>query len=125
MQASAKEISKITSAEIVELRSLDNPPEPVKLVMNSLLVLFDEEPVGWDAARDFLKDPNFKSRLTEFDCQGVSDDVIAHVEEYTYEKFYDPNNIFKYSLLGAKIAHWILCTVEYAKMCKMIAERNQ
>ena len=120
MQASDDAINSITRNQIAELKSLSNPPEAVKQVTYALLVLFDSESLDWISAKKFISNPSFKSMLTNFDKENVSDYTINKVDEYASLDFFQPNNVAKVNMAAAQIAHWIMCVVEFVKMSKLM-----
>jgi hypothetical protein len=49
------------------------PAEAIKKVMNALLILFDADSIDWITAKKFISNPSFKSMLSNFNKENVSD----------------------------------------------------
>ena len=82
MQAADDAIISINRNCIAELKALINPPEAVKQVMYALLILFDTDLIDWASAKKFISDTNFKTKLTNFNRENVSDFIINKVDAY-------------------------------------------
>lgn len=67
------EVGGLTEADLVEVRSYNNPPERVKLVMMAVCILFDA-PTDWRSAQRLLGEtsPKLLERMVAFDVRSVS-----------------------------------------------------
>jgi len=64
-------VKSIKKQHLVEIRSMGNPPTPVKLALESICLLLGENAQDWKAIRSVIVRENFISTIVNF----VTDDI--------------------------------------------------
>jgi len=64
-------VKSIKKQHLVEIRSMGNPPTPVKLALESICLLLGENAQDWKAIRSVVVRENFINTIVNF----VTDDI--------------------------------------------------
>lgn len=123
--ASLKNLSK---TDIVEVKSMRNPPEGVKLVMAATCIMFslppkmvaDPNKVGkkipdyLEQSAKLLSDPSkFMDMLLTYDKDNIQDAIIAKIEPYIEKKEFTPDNVARVSKACTSICMWARAMYTY------------
>lgn len=65
-------VQSIKKQNLVEMRSLTNPPQPVKLACESICLLLGEWTTDWKVIRSILLRENFISMIVNFSTDNIS-----------------------------------------------------
>ncbi|XP_050421392.1 dynein heavy chain, cytoplasmic isoform X3 [Adelges cooleyi] len=118
-QQAVKEIKK---QQLVEVRSMANPPAVVKLALESICLLLGENASDWKSIRAVVMRENFiNSIVTNFSTENISDDVRKkmHINylnnpDYTFEK------VNRASMACGPMVKWAIAQVSYADVLKRV-----
>ncbi|KAK3912297.1 Dynein heavy chain, cytoplasmic [Frankliniella fusca] len=118
-QQAVKEIKK---QQLVEVRSMANPPAIVKLALESICLLLGENASDWKAIRAVVMRENFiNSIVSNFSTENITDDVRQKMHDkylsnpdYTFEK------VNRASMACGPMVKWAVAQVQYADMLKKV-----
>ncbi|BES93792.1 dynein heavy chain [Nesidiocoris tenuis] len=118
-QQAVKEIKK---QQLVEVRSMANPPAVVKLALESICLLLGENATDWKAIRAVVMRDNFiNSIVNNFSTENISDEVREKMHtrylsnpEYTFEK------VNRASMACGPMVKWAVAQISYADMLKKV-----
>ncbi|XP_075232643.1 dynein heavy chain, cytoplasmic isoform X3 [Lycorma delicatula] len=118
-QQAVKEIKK---QQLVEVRSMANPPPIVKLTLESICLLLGESASDWKAIRTVVMRENFiNSIVSNFSTENITDEVREKMHsrylsnpEYTFEK------VNRASMACGPMVKWAVAQVSYADMLKKV-----
>ena len=86
-------VKMIKKQNLVEIRSMSNPPPIIKMALESVCLLLGENATDWKAIRGVIIRDNFISTIVNFDADDISDHVREQMKarylsnpDYTYEK---------------------------------------
>ena len=65
-------VKSIKKQHLVEIRSMGNPPNPVKLALESICLLLGENATDWKAIRSVIMCENFISTIVNFSTENIS-----------------------------------------------------
>ena len=65
-------VKGIKKQHLVEVRSLNNPPEVVKVALESICTLLGERDVDWKSMRQIIMRDNFIPSIVNFDTEKMS-----------------------------------------------------
>ena len=127
--ASEKYVSSLTQVlalaekDIIELRSYNSPPGLVRIVVESVCVLFDVDK-SWKAARKFIadKDVPMLDRVEMFNLDGVSQDTFEELHTYVSLPNFKPAAVEQVSQAAKSICEWVLAVHGYALATKEAKE---
>lgn len=114
-------VQSIKKQNLIEVRSMTNPPAPVKLAMESICLLLGEPSNDWKSVRSMIVGENFISTIVNFNSENLSDNIRRQMREkylknpdYTYEK------INRASSACGPLVKWACAQLNYADMVRQI-----
>lgn len=131
-------LQTLTSQDVTLLRSMRNPPNGVRVVMEGVCIMKDIKPervqnpngVGmmedfWTPSKRILADMKFLESLINFDKDNIQPRVIQKLQErvLTNEEF-DPERIKSVSSACEGMCKWILAIIDYDKVIKVVAPKR-
>jgi dynein heavy chain 1, cytosolic len=82
-------IKRIKREDLVERRNLPNPPPLVKLALEGICLLLDQETLDWKTIRGVIIKEDFINTIIQFKTENVQEDIRARYgsnTDLTYEK---------------------------------------
>ncbi|KAF8071068.1 Dnah1 [Scenedesmus sp. PABB004] len=133
LDAAVASLKNLSRNDVVEVRSLQNPPGGVKLVMEAACILLDEKPkmrddpakMGaragrararrrkkvpdyWDASKRLLSDATkFLDSLLTFDKDNIPEAIIRRIEPFMASEEFTPEAVAKVSKACTSICMWV------------------
>jgi len=86
-------VKSIKKQHLVEIRSMGNPPTPVKLALESICLLLGENAQDWKAIRSVIVRENFINTIVNF----VTDDITYVLQLIYYLVYFILLNYLRYS----------------------------
>jgi dynein heavy chain 1 len=65
-------VKSIKKQNLVEIKNLNNPPQGVKLTLESICLLLGEETTDWKSIRSIMMRDNFISTIVNFNTDDVT-----------------------------------------------------
>lgn len=99
----------MTKDSIVELKSFNQPPDAVALVMEPVMILTGKDK-DWKTAKAEMSDANkFLTMLKEFDVSKVQEKTLTKIRRtYFSKKDFNPDFIGGKSKPAGNLCSWIL-----------------
>lgn len=82
-------VKGIKKAQLVEVRSMQSPPAPVKLAMESVCLLLGENTTDWKAIRAFMVRDDFIQKILQFDTESVTPETVRAMDKYVKNDDWD------------------------------------
>lgn len=108
-------LARLEKRDIVEIKSFSKPPPLVRLVMETVCVLFKTHP-DWTSARRLLSDMNFVNNLMRFDRDSIDKTVLAKLQAYVADPSFTEEAVGQQSVAAGSIVLWVKAMDEYARM---------
>jgi len=120
---SLTQVLALAEKDIVELRSYNSPPGLVRIVVESVCVLFDVDKT-WKAARKFIadKDVSMLDRVENFNLDGVSEATFKELDTYVSLPNFKPAAVEQVSQAAKSICEWVLAVHGYTAATKEARE---
>ncbi|TYZ60804.1 hypothetical protein PybrP1_004004 [[Pythium] brassicae (nom. inval.)] len=110
----------IEKRHIVEIKSFNNPPLLVHLVLDAVCVLFGAEPT-WENARRILSDANVVQHMLSFDKDNVPDETLAKLASpYISDARFNREEVEKQSLAASMMVIWVRAIYQYASTRRVV-----
>ena len=103
-------LEKLTKQHIAEMRSFQNPPINVKMVMSSVLAALGQQET-WQIGQRVMNDPNFLKKLRDYDCDNLNPHIYKRLQGYVELESYDPKVLTRQSLAASELANWVILLV--------------
>ncbi|KAG2485619.1 hypothetical protein HYH03_015682 [Edaphochlamys debaryana] len=139
LERALESLKNLSRNDIVEVKSMQNPPAGVRTVMEATCIMFDEKPkmkddptnVGkkipdyWEVAKKLLNDPTkFLENLFNYDKDNIPDHVIKKIESYIQREDFTPEAIAKVSKACMSICMWVRAMYVYHNVALSVAPKR-
>lgn len=114
-------VQSIKKQQLVEVRSMANPPAVVKMALESICLLLGENTTDWKASRAVLNRENFISTIVNFETESITDDVREKMNSrYLSNPDYTFDKVNRASLACGPLVKWATAQFNYADMLKRV-----
>lgn len=131
-------LNTLTPSDITFVKSMKNPPEAVKLVMEAVCTIFSIKPERvydktsgklvddlWGPSKKLLNDIKFLDHLIHFDKDNIPSHVMNTInKKYITNPNFDPEKIKKASIAAQGLCKWIIAMSSYDKVANEIAPKK-
>ncbi|XP_053383461.1 dynein axonemal heavy chain 3-like [Mercenaria mercenaria] len=139
LEAAIQALNTLKPADITLVKSMKNPPPVVKLVMESICVMFafkperKPDPSGsgkmvedyWGPSQKFLGDMKFLDKLKAYDKDNIAPAVIKKIrDKYIPNPEFDPVVIKNASTACEGLCRWVKAMDIYDKVAKVVAPKK-
>ena len=108
-------LMQLSKGDVVEVRSMRQPPASVCLVLSAVCVLCNKKETSWEASRAIMTNPKFIANLREFKVGGVTPIMLRRLGKFTSNEAFEVDKIMKVSRAAANLAQWCLAVQDAAK----------
>lgn len=115
-------VSNIKKQHLSEVRSMANPPAPVKLTMESVCMLLGHRLDGWKSVQSLIRRDDFIASVVRLDTNAVPRTLRERLQhEYLSRPEYNYDTINHASTACGPLARWVLAQVHYADILERVA----
>eukprot|EP00662_Eupelagonemidae_sp_cell21_P012913 gene12913-56707_t len=90
-------LKSLNKGDITEIRSMQNPPERVKLVLEAVQLLLGVKP-GWDEAKKMMGSFGFLDSLRTYDKDNVAEKLLKALQKFINHPEFQPDIVKKSSV---------------------------
>ena len=114
-------VSNIKKQHLSEVRSMTNPPAPVKLTMESVCMLLGHRIDGWKTVQSLIRRDDFISTVVHLDTASIPHALRERLQrEYLNRSEYNLESIHRASTACGPLARWVLAQVHYAHILERV-----
>lgn len=138
LNAALAALNTLTPNDITNLKSMKNPPKPVKLVMEAVCVMKDVKPEKildsvtgkttedyWPVSKKILNDIKFLDYLINFDKDNISPKIMKVInEKYLTNPEFDPEKVKNASIVAQGLCKWVIAISSYDVVAKEIGPKK-
>ena len=118
-----KALDSLSKADITEVKSFQQPPPAVRVVMEAVCILLGEKP-DWDSAKKVLSNINFISLLREYDKDNIPAVRLKKVHQYIVDPMMAVDNVSKVSRAATSMCMWVHAMDVYSKVAKEVEPKK-
>lgn len=120
-------VKSIKKQQLVEIRSMSNPPAIVKLALESICLLLGENASDWKSIRSVIMRDNFiNTVVNNFRSEDISDDVRDKMKsKYLSNPDYNFEKVNHASNACGPLVKWAKAQILYADMLKKVEPLRQ
>lgn len=139
LESALEALDTLKPADISMVKSMKNPPPPVKLVMEAICVMKNvkgsriKDPSGsgkmvedfWGPALKMLGDPHFLQGLKSYDKDNIDPKIIDKIRKnYISNPDFDPNIVKNSSSAAEGLCKWVRALDKYEVVAKVVAPKQ-
>ena len=114
-------VSNIKKQHLSEVRSMTNPPSPVKLAMESVCILLGHRVDGWKNVQSLIRRDDFISTVVHLDTAHIPQALRERLQrEYLDRPEYNIDSIYRASSACGPLARWVLAQIHYAHILESV-----
>jgi len=139
LEAALASLKSLNKGDVTEVKSMKNPPEGVKIVMEAVCIMKKLAPkkIAGDkpgskiddyteAYRGLLNDPTkFLDMLFTYEKDNIPDSVIQKIEPYINNDKFQPAAIFQVSKACTSICSWVRAMYKFHFVNKSVAPKRE
>ncbi|KAJ3214893.1 Dynein heavy chain 1, axonemal [Dinochytrium kinnereticum] len=138
LDAAVESLNSLSKNDIIEVRSMQRPPEGVKLVIEAICIMkgikpkkVDSDKVGkkvddyWEPGRALLADPQkFLDSLMNFDKDNIPENVVTKIKPYIDSPEFQVSVISRVSKAATSMCQWVRAMEKYYWVSKTVAPKR-
>lgn len=111
-------VSNIKKQHLTEVRSMANPPEAVKLAMESVCTLLGHQIDSWRAVQSIIRRDDFIASIVNFDTERQMTKRLRDKmnKEYITRPTYNYENVDRASKACGPLVKWVLAQVGFSEI---------
>ncbi|OLY80070.1 Cytoplasmic dynein 1 heavy chain 1 [Smittium mucronatum] len=115
-------VSGINRAMLTEVRSMSNPPTPVKLAIESACILLGHKQTDWRSLVGIIRKDDFITSIMSFDTENkVNRSLIEHMRNnYLKRPDYNFEAINRASRACGPLVKWVIAQVNYSTILEKV-----
>ncbi|KAJ3331033.1 hypothetical protein HDU76_004259 [Blyttiomyces sp. JEL0837] len=119
-------VSSIKKQHLTEVRAMVNPPEAVKMAMESVCTLLGNKIDSWKTVQAIIRRDDFITSIVNYDTNKMSRRVREEIENN-----YIPNPNFNYESINraskacGPLVQWVIAQVKYAGILERVGPLRQ
>ncbi|GAA5826137.1 hypothetical protein JCM11251_007177 [Rhodosporidiobolus azoricus] len=121
-------VSNIKKQQLTEVRSMANPPEPVKLSMEAVCILLGHKVDSWKTVQGVLRGESFISNIVNFDTSRMMTRQLRDKmrNDYLSRPSFNYETVNRASKACGPLCKWVIAQVNYSDILDKVGPlRNE
>ena len=138
LDAAVESLNSLSKNDVIEVRSMQRPPEGVKLVMEAVCIMKGVKPKKvdgdkpgkkvddyWEPGRVLLADPQkFLDSLFDFDKDNIAEPTILKIKPYIDSPEFQVSVISRVSKAATSMCQWVRAMEKYYWVSRSVAPKR-
>nr|KAJ3421411.1 Dynein heavy chain 1, axonemal [Polyrhizophydium stewartii] len=138
LDAAVESLNSLSKNDIIEVRSMQRPPEGVKLVIEAICIMkgikpkkVDGDKPGkkiddyWEPGRALLADPQkFLDSLMNFDKDNIAESTVQRIKPYIDSPEFQVSVISRVSKAATSMCQWVRAMEKYYWVSRSVAPKR-
>jgi dynein cytoplasmic 1 heavy chain len=121
LRSAEQSVRGIKKAQLDELASYSDPPPAVKMTVEPLMILLNEDIDKWGVTRRVLRRNDFIPRILEYKSETITEQMRKRIKkEYTEKKEFSYEKINRASRACGPLVHWLTSQLSYAEILNKV-----
>ncbi|CAF4574901.1 unnamed protein product [Rotaria sp. Silwood1] len=121
VQEAQQAVKSIKKQNLVEIKNLNNPPQGVKLTLESICLLLGEETADWKSIRSIIMRDNFISTIVNFNTDDITPAIANKMKtKYLSNPDYSYDKVNRASVACGPLVKWATAQLIYADMLSKV-----
>uniref|UniRef100_A0A8C9NAY7 Dynein axonemal heavy chain 3 n=1 Tax=Serinus canaria TaxID=9135 RepID=A0A8C9NAY7_SERCA len=123
LEAAEAALNTLNPSDITLVKSMQNPPGPVKLVMESICKMIED---FWGPAKKLLSDIKFLDRLKSYDKDRIPPPIMKKIrEKFMNHPDFQPEVVKNVSSACEGLCKWVRAMEVYDRVQKVVAPKRE
>mmetsp|Transcript_44767 Transcript_44767/g.87731 ORF Transcript_44767/g.87731 Transcript_44767/m.87731 type:complete len:3997 (-) Transcript_44767:184-12174(-) len=122
-ESAVKALDTLKKDDITMLKSFNNPPALVKLVMDAVCLLFGKKQ-DWKEAKLLLSNQKFLENCRTFDKDNIPPKTIKNLQVFISNPDFQPDKLASVSSAAVSLCMWARAMDVYARVAKSIVPKK-
>ncbi|TPX59802.1 hypothetical protein PhCBS80983_g02245 [Powellomyces hirtus] len=119
-------VSSIKKQHLQEVRTMTNPPEAVKLAMESVCILLGHKVDSWKTVQSIIRKEDFISSIVNYNTDNMSGRVREEVTaSYMSNPKYNFESVNRASQACGPLVKWVMAQVKYSGILERVGPLRQ
>ncbi|KAJ3049329.1 hypothetical protein HK097_009672, partial [Rhizophlyctis rosea] len=116
-----KSVSNIKKQHLTEVRSMGNPPEAVKLAMESVCILLGNKVESWKTVQAIIRRDDFIANIVNYDTDKMTKRVREDIRNtYLNNPNFNFETVNRASKACGPLVQWVIAQVSYAEILERV-----
>ena len=137
LEMAVESLKCLTKNDVVEVRSMQRPPDGVKLVIEAVCIMKGIKPKKvendkgkkvddyWDGGKAIMADPTkFLESLVNFDKENIPDSVIQKIKPYIDNENFSTEAISRVSKAATSMCLWVRAMEKYYQVSRSVEPKR-
>eukprot|EP00746_Dinoflagellata_sp_MGD_P126903 gnl/MRDRNA2_/MRDRNA2_61620_c0_seq1.p1 gnl/MRDRNA2_/MRDRNA2_61620_c0~~gnl/MRDRNA2_/MRDRNA2_61620_c0_seq1.p1 ORF type:complete len:1770 (+),score=338.45 gnl/MRDRNA2_/MRDRNA2_61620_c0_seq1:296-5311(+) len=116
-------VEKLEKKDIQEIKSFQNPPPLVLMVMECICTVLGQK-TDWATAKNLLADMNFLRKLKDYDKDSIPDRTLQRLKNFVRREDFDPVQVEKQSHAAKSLCMWCRALNVYSDVAKEVEPKK-
>lgn len=116
-------LSALNKSDISEIRTFNNPPPIVAMVLEAVCLLLEEK-TDWGSIKAVMTDIDFLGRLMALDTEKMKDSTIKKLKVLINKPEFEPESIGHKSLACKSLAMWCRAIENYYRIERIVRPKR-
>jgi dynein heavy chain 1 len=126
VEQAQESVSSIKRAHLQELKTMQNPPEAVKLTLESVCIMLGHKVDSWRAIQSVARKDDFISSITNYETSQLSRKSREDIENtYMSNKSFSFDVVNRASKACGPLLQWVVAQVGYAGILDKVSPLRQ
>jgi len=119
-------VGNIKKQHLAEVRSMANPPEAVKLAMESACTVLGHQIEGWKTVQSVIRRDDFISSIQNFDTKKMSKGIRDRMmRDYIDKPAFNYETVNRASRACGPLVQWVIAQVRFSEILDKVAPLRQ
>ncbi len=118
-------LTKLSRADVTELRSFATPPKAVQIVAQCVCIILGLKDISWKGAKQMMTSVNFLNDLLELNPDEIVDKQVKAVKDLLKKLDVTTEKMESISVAGFGLMTWVLAIVKYSNVAKSVVPKRK
>lgn len=116
-----KSVSNIKKQQLTEVRAMGNPPDAVKMAMESVCTLLNHKITDWKSVQSVIRRDDFISSIVNFDTKKLTPQMRDHIRHnYMSNPKYNFDTVNRASKACGPLVKWVIAQTSYSDILERV-----
>jgi len=126
LDAAKASLAKLDKNKITEIKSFPSPPDAVVMVMEAVMIVFNEK-TEWNHVKKVISDPKaFVESMKSYDVKSLDQKRLKTLRnKFINRKDFNPTEVEKVSVAAKSMCEWVLALDKYSYVLTRVGPKQK